>query len=252
MRQRIVAGNWKMNCDREEAFALATEIRDIIKDEKTNDSKVILFPSFVHLSALTHLLSGTGIETGAQNCSSEISGAFTGEVSASMIKSVGATHIIVGHSERRHYFLESNETLLKKLNICFSQKLTPVFCIGETLTEREGNTQLQVIKKQLEETVFMLDSELACNLIIAYEPVWAIGTGKTATADEAQEMHVYIRNLLSDKYGNAISSQIPLLYGGSCNEKNAHELFSLADVDGGLIGGASLKSRSFVNIVNSF
>jgi len=252
MRKKIVAGNWKMNCNREEAFSLVTEIKGMIADEILSDVTVILAPPFVHLASVTHLINGSGIHVAAQNCASEPAGAFTGEVSASMIKSVGAAYVIIGHSERRSYFNESNSILAKKTEMALSNNLVPVFCIGETLHQREANEHFSIIKEQLHEGVFHLDAEKFSKLIIAYEPVWAIGTGKTASPAQAQEMHLYIRNVVEDHYEKKIASQLPLLYGGSCNENNANELFSLADVDGGLIGGASLKSRSFVNIIKSF
>lgn len=252
MRNKIVAGNWKMNCNREEAFGLVTEIKGMLADETSGNVQVILAPPFVHLAAVSHLVSGTGINVAAQNCSSESSGAFTGEVSASMIHSVGASHVIIGHSERRSYFNEGNEMLLKKTKLALSNSLIPIFCIGETLAERESGMLFEVILSQLIESVFNLDEADFSQLILAYEPVWAIGTGKTASPAQAQEMHFYIRQAVADKFGVKISENISILYGGSCNESNAKELFALKDVDGGLIGGASLKSRSFVNIIKSF
>ena len=252
MRTKIVAGNWKMNCNREEAFSLVTEISGMLKDEKTNTVKVILAPPFVHLSAVAHIVTGTGIGVAAQNCASEVSGAFTGEVSASMIQSVGAGYVIIGHSERRSIFKETNEILFKKVELALQARLIPIFCVGETLPERESGKQEQTVQQQLEEGLFKLGAENFSGIIIAYEPVWAIGTGKTATPQQAQDMHAFIRSLLKNKYGAEIANNTTLLYGGSCNEANAKELFGLADVDGGLIGGASLKSRSFVNIIKSF
>ena len=185
----------------------------------------------------------------AQNCASEPSGAFTGEVAASMIRSVGANYVIIGHSERRSYFNESDSDLAAKVTQCLKNDLAVIFCVGETLAQRNALQQKNVVKVQLEQGLFHLTSVDPAKILIAYEPVWAIGTGMTATPDQAQEMHSYIRSLLSDRYGYTAASSISLLYGGSCNESNASELFSLPDVDGGLIGGASLKSRSFVNIV---
>ena len=252
MRKKIVAGNWKMNCNREEAFSLATEVAGMLADEKRNDVNVILAPPFVHLSAISHLLTGSGIHVAAQNCASETSGAFTGEVSASMIKSVGASHVIIGHSERRNLFHESNNILAKKTQIALDNKLIPIFCIGETLEERESEKHFETIETQLREGLFQLPDAMFGKVVLAYEPVWAIGTGKTATPEQAQEMHRYIRTVVKEKYGDQNAFKVSILYGGSCNENNANELFALADVDGGLIGGASLKSRSFVNIVNSF
>ncbi len=252
MRKKIVAGNWKMNCNREEAFGLATEIAGMVTDEVHQPIQVILAPPYLHLSAVAHLVSPNGIGVAAQNCASELSGAFTGEVSAPMIKSVGAEYVIIGHSERRHIFNESNEQLAKKVDLAISNKLIPIFCIGEMLPERESGKQQMVVEQQLRESVFHLSTDLFKGVIIAYEPVWAIGTGKTASPEQAQEMHAFIRSLLKKQYGQAIADATSLLYGGSCNENNARELFALADVDGGLIGGAALKSRSFVNIIKSF
>lgn len=251
-RKRIVAGNWKMNCTLEEAYSLATEISGIVTDEKNNDAIVILSPPFVYLSAVAQIVKGSGIKVAAQNCSSEASGAFTGEVSAKMIHLVGAAYVLIGHSERRIYFNETSETLSKKTMQCLENGLIPIFCVGESLSQREAGEQENTVSQQLSESLFHLDADTFSKVIIAYEPVWAIGTGRTATPQQAQEMHSYIRTLISSKYGTGIADSISILYGGSCNEANAKELFLLPDVDGGLIGGASLKSRSFVNIVKSF
>lgn len=252
MREKIVAGNWKMNCNREEAFSLATEVAGMVSDEVHQPTKVILAPPFVHLSAVAHLVAPSKISVAAQNCASELSGAFTGEVAAPMIKSVGAEYVIIGHSERRHIFNETNEQLAKKVNLAIESGLKPIFCIGEMLPEREAGKQESIVEQQLRESVFHLSKELFAGVIIAYEPVWAIGTGKTASSEQAQQMHAFIRSLLKNQYGETTAKATSILYGGSCNENNARELFALADVDGGLIGGASLKSRSFVNIIKSF
>lgn len=252
MRKKIVAGNWKMNCNREDALILVTEIAGMLKDEQRNSALVILAPPFVHIASVSHAVKSTNIKTAAQNCASENSGAFTGEVAASMIKSVGADYVIIGHSERRNYFSETNDSLAKKTDQALQAGLIPIFCVGELLPEREAGIQEITVQKQLEESLFHLAAADFEKLVIAYEPVWAIGTGKTATPEQAQEMHEFIRTLIESKYGKAVSENISILYGGSCNEANAKELFSLADVDGGLIGGASLKSRSFVNIIKSF
>jgi triosephosphate isomerase (TIM) len=252
MRKKIVAGNWKMNGDRDGAMSLANEIKGMLADEARIIPEIIVAPPFVHLAAVGHLLSGSGVGIAAQNCSSEPSGAFTGEVSAGMIHSVGAEFVIIGHSERRTYFNEQGDLLFKKLKMALASSLVPIYCIGETLPQRESNSHFKTIEKQLEETIFLLSSEEASSLILAYEPVWAIGTGKTATPRQAQEMHQYIRKLIRERFDASVSDSIPVLYGGSCNESNAKELFALPDVDGGLIGGASLKSRSFVNIIKSF
>lgn len=252
MRTKIVAGNWKMNTLREDAFALATEISGMLKSETFPSARVILAPPFVHLAAIAQLMQGTRVEIAAQNCASELSGAFTGEVSAPMLKSVGCSAVIIGHSERRAYFHENAAQLHKKTVLALSHQLTPIFCVGETLPEREAGNHEATVLSQLSDSLFSLPASDFSKLVIAYEPVWAIGTGKTASADQAQQMHQFIRNEIRKKYGEEIAGGISLLYGGSCNETNAAELFALPDVDGGLIGGASLKSRSFVNIIRSF
>jgi len=249
MRKKIVAGNWKMNCNRDESLKLATEIKGMVSGEITNNAKVILFPPFVTISSVVQVVSGTGIEVGAQNCATEKSGAFTGEVSAEMITSLGAKYVIIGHSERRQYFKETHDDLKKKIDRAIESGLIPVFCCGEVLTQREAGEQNKVVQTQLKESLFHLSAELFSKIIIAYEPVWAIGTGMTASAEQAQQMHQFIRHTILENYNQAVAAQTSILYGGSCNENNAQELFSLPDVDGGLIGGASLKSRSFVNIV---
>ncbi|MBK7969983.1 MAG: triose-phosphate isomerase [Bacteroidetes bacterium] len=252
MRTKIVAGNWKMNTNREEAFSLATEVSGMLKNEQVSAVKVILAPPFVHIGAVAQLLNGTGIGVAAQNCASEVSGAFTGEISAPMIHSVGASYVLIGHSERRAYFNEDNALLAKKTQLALDHHLIPIFCVGETLPERESGKHEETVFSQLEEGLFILPDTLFSKVIIAYEPVWAIGTGKTASPAQAQEMHAFIRGKINNRYGDAIAQAVSILYGGSCNENNATELFALPDVDGGLIGGASLKSRSFVNIIKSF
>ena len=252
MRQKIVAGNWKMNCNREEAFGLANEIRDMIGDELHNDAVVILAPPYVHLAAVVQIVKGTRIKVAAQNCSSHSQGAYTGEISAAMLHSLGVEYVIIGHSERRSYFKETAEDLISKTMQALENGLSPIFCIGETLPEREAGNHEAVVAQQLDETLLHLNPNLLSKVILAYEPVWAIGTGKTATSAQAQEMQAFIRSHVKSKFGQHVATVIPILYGGSCNENNAKELFSMADVDGGLIGGASLKSRSFVNIVKSF
>ncbi len=241
-----------MNCNREEAFGLATEVSGIVNDELNSDTIVILSPPFVHIGAVAQIVKGTKVKVAAQNCSSEAQGAFTGEVSAAMLKSVGADYVIIGHSERRMYFKETAAELHRKTVLALENSLVPIFCVGETLPQRESGKQEAIVGEQLMEGLFELTASSFSKVIIAYEPVWAIGTGKTATADQAQEMHRFIRKHVGSKYGEEIAADISILYGGSCNENNAQELFALKDVDGGLIGGASLKSRSFVNIIKSF
>ncbi len=252
MARKIVAGNWKMNLNRDEAFALVSEINGMLKDEEGRDLKVILFPSFVHIGAIVQLCAGDPrIHVGSQNCNDHAAGAFTGEIAASMIASYGANHVLIGHSERRLYFKESGDLLLQKINIALQHSLTPVFCIGESLEERNSAIHFKIIEQQLTNEIFHLSADDFKKCIIAYEPVWAIGTGLTASPEQAQEMHAFIRATISKKYAQEIAEHTSILYGGSCNDQNATQIFALPDVDGGLIGGASLKSRSFVNIIKS-
>ena len=253
MRTKIVAGNWKMNLDYNEGLSLFSEIINLIKDEVTGKQEAIVCSPFIHLNSLAQLVKEYDqVSLGAQNAHQAESGAYTGEISAKMIKSVGAQYVILGHSERRQYFGETNELLAKKTDTVLNNGLKPVFCIGETLEQREANQYFEVIKTQLEEGVFHLDEAQFANLVIAYEPVWAIGTGKTATAVQAQEIHAFIRIEIAAKYGQYLANGTTILYGGSCNPKNAPELFTQPDIDGGLIGGASLKSRDFVDILKVF
>lgn len=253
MRKNIVAGNWKMNCTLDEGKKLASEVIHMVEDEVRNDADIILIPPFIHLTGIQNLIgSVSNIYLGAQNCHQEESGAFTGEVSASMLKSVGATHAILGHSERREYFHETDELLAEKVKHTLNHGLTPIFCCGEKLETREANQQDQVVQVQVEKALFELSSDEITKVVIAYEPVWAIGTGKTASAEQAQEMHAFIRKLIADKYGSEVADQISILYGGSVKPGNAGEIFSQSDVDGGLIGGASLKSRDFTDIIKAF
>jgi len=251
MRQKIVAGNWKMNLDYAEGLALFTEVNDLIKTDITGTQQAVVCSPFIHLQSLAQLAKGN-VSIGAQNAHQAESGAYTGEISAKMIASVGAAYVILGHSERRQYFGETNELLAKKTDTVLKHNLKPIFCIGETLQEREANQHFDVIKSQLVEGVFHLDAAEFAKLVIAYEPVWAIGTGVTASAEQAQEIHAFIRKEIAAKYGQAVADGITILYGGSCNPKNAPELFAKADIDGGLIGGASLKARDFVDILKVF
>jgi triosephosphate isomerase len=253
MRKKIVAGNWKMNLDYNEGLTLFSEVIDLVKSDITGSQQAIVCSPFIHLSALTAKADGiANVHVGAQNAHQAESGAYTGETSAKMIKSVGAAYVILGHSERRQYFGETNDLLAKKTDTVLKHNLIPIFCIGETLQEREANTHFDVIKSQLVEGVFHLDAEAFAKLVIAYEPVWAIGTGVTASAEQAQEIHEFIRKEIAAKYSQAVADGITILYGGSCNPKNAAELFAKADIDGGLIGGASLKARDFVDILKVF
>jgi triosephosphate isomerase len=253
MRKKIVAGNWKMNLDYNEGLGLFSEITNMIKDELTGKQEAVVCSPFIHLHSLVQLAKGySRISVGAQNAHQAESGAYTGEVSAKMIHSVGAAYVILGHSERRQYFGETNELLAKKTDTALKNGLKPIFCIGETLDEREAGTYFDIIKTQLAEGIFHLDAAEFGKLVIAYEPVWAIGTGKTASAEQAQEIHAFIRKEIAAKYGQEVADDTSILYGGSCNPKNAPELFAQSDIDGGLIGGASLKSRDFVDILKVF
>jgi len=225
----------------------------MVRDEVTGNQEAVVCSPFIHLSSLVQLAKGYDkVAVGAQNAHQAESGAYTGEISAKMIKSVGAAYVILGHSERRQYFAESNELLAKKTDTALKNGLKPIFCIGETLQEREANQHFAVIKSQLTEGVFHLDEAQFSQLVLAYEPVWAIGTGVTASSDQAQEIHAFIRKEIAAKYGQQVADNTTILYGGSCNPKNAPELFAQPDIDGGLIGGASLKSRDFVDIVKVF
>lgn len=253
MRKKIVAGNWKMNQDYTAGLALFSEILTMVEDEVLGQQEVVVCPPFIHLSSLTALAKNSKkVSVGAQNCHQAASGAYTGEVAASMIVSVGAKYVILGHSERRQYFAETDTLLAEKTNTALANGLKPIFCIGETLQERESGKFLEVIANQLKHGVFHLSAEQFAEVVLAYEPVWAIGTGLTATPEQAQEVHAFIRQEIAKQYDAAIADNCTILYGGSCNPKNAAELFAQADIDGGLIGGASLKSRDFVDIVKTF
>ena len=253
MRRKIVAGNWKMNKTFQEGMQLVDEIIQTTASATGNDVLKIIAPPFIHLSAVYEKLKSiNNFEVAAQNCHQNPSGAYTGEISAEMIASTGAKYVIIGHSERRQYYNETNDLLAKKITASIENKLIPIFCLGENIDERNANQHLEVVKQQLRESLFHLSPSEFSNVIIAYEPVWAIGTGATATCHQAQGMHHYIRTEVNKKFGKDISENISILYGGSCNPQNAKELFSCMDVDGGLIGGASLKAADYNAIVNSF
>lgn len=252
MRQKIVAGNWKMNKTLKEANILASEVMAMVADEVKGNVKVIFCTPFPYLLPIKNQLgSNSRISVAAQNCSEHESGAYTGEVSAAMLKSMDIPYVILGHSERRQYFGEDGKLLAKKIDVALKHGLSPIFCCGEPLEIREKGTHEQLVKQQVEESLFHLSTENLQKIVIAYEPVWAIGTGKTATAQQAQDMHAVIRKHLAGKYGQGIADSISILYGGSVNAANAKELFANADVDGGLVGGASLKSREFTDIIKS-
>ncbi|WP_028897935.1 BT_3928 family protein [Prevotella sp. HUN102] len=251
MRKKIVAGNWKMNETLQEGIALATEINDALKADKPNCDVVICTP-FIHLASVANVLDKELVGLGAENCADKEKGAYTGEVSAAMVKSTGAEYVILGHSERRQYYGETAEILKEKVQLALANGLKVIFCCGESLEEREANKQNEVVKAELEGSVFNLSAEEWKNIILAYEPIWAIGTGKTATSDQAEEMLAYIRSIVADKFGKEIAAETSILYGGSCNAKNADELFSKPNIDGGLIGGASLKAADFKAIIDAW
>ena len=251
MRKKIVAGNWKMNTTLPEGVALAKEVNEALAQATPNCDVIICVP-FTHLAPVAGVIDQTKLGLGAENCADHKSGAYTGEVSAPMVASTGATYVILGHSERRQYYGETSETLREKVALALENKLTPIFCIGEVLEERESDKHFDVVKAQIEEGLFNLSAEDFGKIILAYEPVWAIGTGKTATDDQAQEMHAFIRSVIADKYGKEVADETSILYGGSCKPSNAKALFAKPDVDGGLIGGASLKAADFMGIVDAW
>lgn len=252
MRKNIVAGNWKMNTTLPEGVKLAEEVDNALKGFEPNCEVIICVP-FTHLASINAIITNPKkLGLGAENCADHKSGAYTGEVSAPMVASTGAQYVILGHSERRQYYGETAETLREKVALALENGLTPIFCIGEVLEEREAEKHFDVVKTQVEEGLFNLSAEDFGKIILAYEPVWAIGTGKTATADQAEEIHAYIRSVIADKYGKEVADNTSILYGGSCKPSNAKELFAKPDVDGGLIGGASLKCDDFMGIVKAF
>jgi triosephosphate isomerase (TIM) len=250
MRTKIVAGNWKMNKTFEEADTLINDILDMLEEKsKPQNVDVIICPPFVYLELAGDIAEDSEVFVGAQNVSQYESGAYTGEISASMLRSMHINFAIIGHSERRKYFGETDEELLDKAKSALKNDIAPIFCCGELLEERNAGKHFDIVKRQLEQTIFNLDTEDFARIIIAYEPVWAIGTGVNASSEQAQEMHFFIRELIWKKYGAEVAADKSILYGGSCNSKNAKELFSMPDVDGGLIGGASLNADEFVQIV---
>ncbi|WP_314715392.1 BT_3928 family protein [Segatella salivae] len=251
MRKKIVAGNWKMNLNLQEGVALAKEINEAMTAEKPNCDVVICTP-FIHLASVAKELNASLVGLGAENCADKEKGAYTGEVSAEMVKSTGAQYVILGHSERRQYYGETAEILKEKVLLALKNGLKVIFCCGETLEERESNRQNDVVKAELEGSVFNLSAEEWKNIILAYEPIWAIGTGKTATSDQAEEMLCYIRSIVAEKYGKEVAEETSILYGGSCKASNAPELFSKPNIDGGLIGGASLKAADFKGIIDAW
>ena len=252
MRQKIIAGNWKMNKTFSEADDLVFKISELIDDNYPTDVLVVLCPPFPFLELATDLTQDNDIYIGAQNVSNHDFGAYTGEVSAAMLKSIDVDFCIIGHSERRKYFNEDSSLLAEKVVVLLKNDIIPIFCCGEILPEREAGKYFNVVKEQIISGLLHLDSEQFKKIVIAYEPVWAIGTGVNATPEQAQEMHAFIREIIAKKYGAEVAENTTILYGGSCNSENAKELFANPDVDGGLIGGASLQAEEFVEIVNSF
>ena len=249
MRKNIVAGNWKMNNDINQTMALLDEI---IANKPNTNTHVIVAPSFVNLALAVEKLKGTGIEVAAQNAHQSDSGAYTGEVSVPMLKSIGVNTVILGHSERRAYFGETNSLLAQKVTNAINHNMTVIYCFGEELQERKADKHFDVVEAQIKEALFHLESEKWKNIILAYEPVWAIGTGETATPEQAQQMHAFVRQTVASEYGSTIANEVSILYGGSVKADNAKEIFSNPDVDGGLIGGAALKANDFLTIVDSF
>jgi triosephosphate isomerase len=251
MRKKIVAGNWKMNKTFTEAQALTAEVVALAQAEIKNSAKIVLCVPFPYLPAIKEQLRNSSVSVGAQNCSEHEAGAYTGETSAPMLNAMNIPYVIIGHSERRQYFGEDGKLLARKVDVALKHNLTPIFCCGEPLEVREAGNHESLVKQQVEESLFHLTAEQIQKVVIAYEPVWAIGTGKTASSQQAQDMHAVIRKQLSSKFGDTIANEISILYGGSVKADNAKELFTCPDVDGGLVGGASLKAREFVEIAKA-
>lgn len=251
MRKKIVAGNWKMNTTLEEGMSLVEKVKDLSAAVPA-DVELVVAPPFTHLFVVASSIKNSRVKASSQNCAAWEKGAYTGEVSAQMVANVGASHVIIGHSERREYFGETSQILLQKVKLVLANGLTPIFCCGEVLAERDANKHFSVVQTQIEEVLFNLTPQEMGKVVIAYEPVWAIGTGRTASPDQAQEMHAHIRKVLTDKFGFELAQTISILYGGSCKPDNAVEIFAKYDVDGGLIGGASLKAEDFIAIAKSF
>jgi len=252
MRKYIIAGNWKMNLSLEEGYGLASEIKGMVTDEvSTRNVDVVLIPPYIHLAGIHNLIKDSVLKLGAQNCHHKSKGAFTGEISPVMLAHIGVSYVIIGHSERRQYNGEKETELAEKVNAALECGLTPIYCFGETLSQRELGIELTINESQVREGLFHLSEEEIKKVVLAYEPVWAIGTGKTATSDQAQEIHAFIRGILAEKYGEETAEEISILYGGSMKPENSKELLGCKDIDGGLIGGAALESRSFVEIIKS-
>ena len=251
MRKNIVAGNWKMNLKRDEGLDLINDVINLLPSD--NKVEVVFAPSFIHLYKVNKMcLNLDKVNTASQNVSKEERGAFTGEISAEIIRSANVKYTIIGHSERREYFKETNEDLKQKVDVSLENNLEVIFCCGESLDQREEKVHFNWIKIQISESLFHLSSDDFRKIIIAYEPIWAIGTGVTASSDQAEEIHRFIREIIDERYGNEIANNTSILYGGSCNPTNARDIFSKDNIDGGLIGGASLNAESFVEIIKSF
>ncbi|PID87838.1 MAG: triose-phosphate isomerase [Bacteroidia bacterium] len=253
MRKKIVAGNWKMNTTLEEGISLASEIKSKVAEIPSvhNKTEIILAPPFTHLYSVKQAIANSNILLSAQNCASETEGAYTGEVSANMLQSCGCDCVIIGHSERRAYYHETSQILLKKIKQALAKDMRIIFCCGEKLEDREAEKHFSVVEKQLQETVGKLSTTDLKQIVLAYEPVWAIGTGVTASKEQAQEMHAFIRKIIADNFGSAIAEETSILYGGSVKPSNAADLFAQPDVDGGLIGGAALQAESFLSIIKA-
>lgn len=252
MARKIVAGNWKMNKTVNEGVQLVEDLKNELAKVDASDVTVVVSPPYVNLSEAVKAAGGSAVNVSAQNVHQEASGAYTGEISAEMLKSVGVGYVIIGHSERREYFGENSTDIAKKVDAVLAQGLTPIYCCGEVKEERESGQQNKIVRGQIEAELFHLSAEDFAKVVIAYEPVWAIGTGLTASPDQAQDMHAFIRSCVTEQYGEAIANDTPILYGGSCKPSNAAEIFGKKDVDGGLIGGASLKAEDFIGIITAF
>ncbi|MDR2037064.1 MAG: triose-phosphate isomerase [Bacteroidales bacterium] len=251
MRKNIIAGNWKMNKTLAEGVQLAKDIKAAVDAAGSIQCDVVVAPPFLHLTEVSKVV-GSKIGVSAQNCAAEASGAYTGEVSAAMIKSAGVNYVIIGHSERRTYYGETDAILAKKVKLALENQLTPIFCVGEELAQRDSGKHFETVYGQLKDGLFDLSADDFKKIVIAYEPVWAIGTGRTATPEQAQEVHAFIRKSITEKYGEEVAKGITIQYGGSMNENNAKELLACPDIDGGLIGGASLVAEKFIKIITSF
>ncbi|OKZ02962.1 MAG: triose-phosphate isomerase [Bacteroides sp. CAG:1060_57_27] len=251
MRKKIVAGNWKMNTTKPDGVELAKQVAEL-SAEVPAEIGLIVAPPFTHLCAVNKALAGSRVELSAQNCADHVSGAYTGEVSVDMLKAVGCKWTILGHSERRQYYGETDEKLVEKTRLALGAGLGVILCVGENLEEREAGKHFDVCTAQIKNVLYNFSADDMKNVIVAYEPVWAIGTGKTATAEQAEEIHAHIRKVLAEKFGQQVADDVTILYGGSCKPSNAAELFAQSDIDGGLIGGAALKAADFIQIAKSF